>query len=712
MPDAAAVYCLQGKLWQAHSDHLKAIECYAEALKVNPLMWDAFTGLCDLGELRLTTSSYLLTVQGANVRIPNIFKITPEMMSLMSGQNETPLGVLDESSPNALSQSNVNIHAASQPTSNNDPFSISKNRLNGDVRNNTGSSALIEKMNSSKNIVTPVGGSDTIGEDTPIGNGGIMDPSFFSGKGVGNEPPLAPTRKGRGLPGMGLDFGTEAPPKMRSSATLRTKSRADLRSEEQEEVTGNRVAPGGTNGTELKRTVSGKSANTTVAAPKPPSVAATDPGAPQRKSVRLLNQLRPQSGKFSGNGTGYLREDRELRKAKAPSSKARTANTFNVGRVVSGNRKHGDPMDVDGKEPKPAVTSHPSSQAGSQKPTANEKPKELEGLQWLLDLFRQLGTGYFQLSHYQCQDAIRVFQSIPAPQRDTAWVLAQIGRAYYEQASYAEAEKIFTRIRTIAPSRLEDMEYYSTSLWHMKNDVDLAFLAHELIDLDRNSPQAWCAVGNSFSLQRDHDQALKCFKRATQLEPSFAYAHTLEGHEHIANEEYDKAMSAYRASITAENRHYNAWYGLGRVFEKQGKYAVAENHYRTASTINQTNAVLITCIGVMLEKQKNLKAALVKYSDACRLAERGTLWRFKKAKVLMVLGQPENALRELYVLKDIAPDEANVHFSLGNVYKKLRVKGEAIRHYTMALNLDPKVCFPSCRFCIGCGCAWGSLIGE
>ena len=50
LPDAAAVYCLQGKLWHGHQDLNKAIECYAEALKVNPFMWDAFLGLCDLGK--------------------------------------------------------------------------------------------------------------------------------------------------------------------------------------------------------------------------------------------------------------------------------------------------------------------------------------------------------------------------------------------------------------------------------------------------------------------------------------------------------------------------------------------------------------------------------------------------------------------------------------------------------------------------------------
>ena len=49
LPDAAAIYCLQGKLWHAYHDTNKAIECYAEALKLNPFMWDAFLGLCDLG---------------------------------------------------------------------------------------------------------------------------------------------------------------------------------------------------------------------------------------------------------------------------------------------------------------------------------------------------------------------------------------------------------------------------------------------------------------------------------------------------------------------------------------------------------------------------------------------------------------------------------------------------------------------------------------
>ena len=624
------------------------------------------------------------------MRTQNIFKMTPEMRNLMNDAPEqTPFGIFEESSANALAHSDVNI-VASQSHNTTDPFSVSKNRVNGEIKNHTVNAALYEKMSNTSNIITPLSTQDISVGETPTGNVGISDPDIFFGKPSMNEPPLAPVRKGRGLPGLGLDLTSDAPPKMRTNTTVRSKSRTNIRSEEHEDL-GNK-ASATSHGSDLKRTISGKSAHAAASTARPGVV---DPAIQQRKSVRLLNQLKPSSRSAGFNQVGSMREEREMRKAKAPSSKARSANSFNVGRVVSGNRKHQEPMDIDGKEQRPPgaanVSAQQPNQNQSQKPMVNERAREVEALQWLLDLVHKLGTGYSLLSQYQCQDALVAFQTVPASQRETPWVLAQIGRAYYEQAAYADAEKIFSRIRTMSPSRLEDMEYYSTSLWHLKQDVDLAFLSHELVDLDRLSPQAWCAVGNSCSLQRDHDQALKCFKRATQLDPSFAYAYTLQGHEYVQNEEFDKAMSAYRAAITAENRHYNAWYGLGRVFEKQGRYSVAEHHYRTAQQINPTNAVLITCIGLMLEKQKNLKAALVKYSEACQIAEKGTLWRFKKARVLDALNQPERALLELLVLKDIAPDEANVHFSLGKVYKKLGQKGEAIRHFTMALNLDPKV---------------------
>jgi anaphase-promoting complex subunit 3 len=686
LPDAAAVYCLQGKLFHAFQEQDKAIQAYVEALKLNPFMWDAFMALSDLG---------------AAIKVENIFRITPEMMNVLSiGSEETPLGSLgNEGLPQGGS------HAQPQPQSQttiNDPFSISTNRLNNDNRLHSTKPALFEKLNGSSVLVTPINGSST-GYDTmetPTGPGmtymnqlgKLKEPSVTVGEvSVAHDVPHAPTRKTRLM--TGVDFSTQEPPRMKTSTLRGTRGRLHGDSDDTEAV----VSSMASTVSDRKRTASGKTAETSTMSQ---GNGTAESSAGQRRSARLFSQFTSKptaSNKFSTSGSvATAREGREIKKVKSTTGTKVRSTQSQVGRVVSGNRKHVETADLDAKEHRTATTAAPAAaprEVGTiqAQRSASDKAREQEALQTLLELFVKLGSGYFALSNFRNGEAVSIFNSMSESQFDTPWVLAQMGRAMFEKNSYVEAEGFFARVRGLAPSRIEDMDLYSTTLWHLKRDIDLAHLAHELVSSDRLSPQAWIAVGNSFSLQRDHDQALKSFKRAAQLDPTFAYAFALQGHEHIYNEEFDKAMVAFRNGITADNRHYNAWYGMAKVYEKQGKFDVAEQHYRTAARLNPTSAILLCCIGVVLEKQRKPENALAMYTDSLKLEPKSTLALFKRARVLTSLGQNETALGVLMDLKVLAPDEANVHFLLGRVYRNLRRKGEAIKHFTEAQNLDPKV---------------------
>ncbi|OCL14176.1 TPR-like protein [Glonium stellatum] len=675
LPDAAAVNCLLGKLWRAHGDMKKAVDCYVEALKLNPFMWDAYLDLCDTGVV---------------VRPSNIFKMTPEMLAFLS--HSTVLNG-NGSPPQAPSQEPPPVTKTQYvATPGNDPFNPS-NRNGNDIGLNLGGSNLLSKLNGSIPVANGNGtGSHYPDVETPTSNGQNYDDDVMMGDAgggpviniPGNEPPQAPARKQRTMQAFASDAGMEAP-KMRP-ITTRSRLKTSSESSEATEI------PRPIGQTNHKRTISGHTA-------QPSSSLNLDPtAAPQRRSVRLFNQIsqiRPSSSRLASAAgrDPESKERRELRKAKAISTKGRSGTTSTVGRVVSGNRKPIELTDHNLKDSRPAGViggGVPPVPKITAIPPPNDTGREQEALQWLLDLLSKLGTGYFHLSRYQCQAALQAFGSVPPQQRETPWVLAQIGKAYYERSMYAEAEEVFARIKKISPSRMEDMEVYSNVLWQLKKETDLAYLSHELIEADRLSPQAWCAIGNSFSLQREHEQAIKCFKRATQLDPKFAYAFTLQGHEHVANEEFEKALFAYRCAISADHRHYNGWYGLGQVFEKMGKFDIAEQHYKSAAQINPTNALLAVRIGAVLDKMKKTQAALVQYSHACDLDPRSNLARFRKAQALMKLRHPKEALTELEILKDLAPDDANVHFMLGRLYKMTRDKTAAIRHFTIALNLDPK----------------------
>jgi anaphase-promoting complex subunit 3 len=690
-PDAAAISCLLGKLYYGYDNKQKAISYFEEALKLNPFMWDAFTSLCDMG---------------TNVRVPNIFKMSPEMEAILRTNTQEQWDSQSHTKDTTLSA--VHDHAQNRPGARPapvvsdpaDPFnSVPPRSFGGGI---FGTLGISQKLNESNPSLTnlPAAGGGGIGPEameTPTGPITSIDVTVVPNRrdhGVISaypiDPPQAPVRKNRTLQGLGMDFSMDAPKIVRAVSTKRTQRVPEPAEESAatQAVRNSNLAPVGG---ERKRTISGQ----VVPRPTSERQPSEDPGAPQRRSVRLFNQIRPTSSKSSNNvPTVGPAPGRELKKARPPISRIirPSSSASTVGRQVSGNRKPvEDSMDLDLKEASSRSWNHGVTNIPAQKSSEPDHSKQEEALRWLLDLFKRLGSGYFALSQFQCQEALQIYSALPKSQKDTPWVMAQMGRAYYEQAAYGDAEKQYKNIRQIAPTRFEDMEIYSTILWHLKRETDLAFLAHELIDSSWQSPQAWCALGNSWSLARDHEQALRCFKRATQLSPKFAYAFTLQGHEHVANEEYDKALTSYRHGMAADKRHYNAWYGVGRVYEKLGNYEKAFSHFSSASMINPTNAVLICCIGTVLEKQKHPRQALAYFTQATDLAPRSALMRYKKARTLLSIGDMETALKELMILKDLAPDEAMVHFLLGRLYKSLRDKPAAVKHFTIALNLDPKV---------------------
>lgn len=673
-PDAAACNCLLGKLYRGYDDKKKAVECFEEALKSNPLMWDAFTSLCDMG---------------VTVRVANIFKTNETLSRNFEQAINNPSATHKEGPSNSQEalhipkKSSRSVPPAQEAA---DPFEPSRsnayqdipsfsNLQSADTDGNDFMSKIVAARSRQGNNTRPSPSPEGI--ETPTGPGSKADVPATR-MGTGPEPPQAPMRRTRPAHN---PPDPEAPPRM-GYRTLTSKRRQEA---EAANDSGTAIFKSSSI-TERKRTVSGQPVHS-----RPMN--GEEPGQAQRRSARLnMFNKQPTIKTNSGASTVGATSGRDLKRTKASISNRLVRSNNSVGRVVSGNRRGTDDtnMEIDQSEG-PTGKDFITTQRLPHKPADPEPLRTEEALRTILDLLRRFGIGYQQLSQFRCQEALEAYNLLPRAHQDTPWVLAQMGRAQYEQASYPEAERYFRRLRIMSPTRMQDMEVYSTILWHLKRETDLSFLAHELIDSAWLSPEAWCALGNAWSLAKDHEQALRCFKRATQLDPKFAYAYTLQGHEHMANEEYDKALTAFRLSISADRRHYNAYYGIGMVYEKLGNYDKAYTHFQAASQIHPTNAVLICCIGTVLEKQKQPIQALQYFSKATELAPRAAQARFRKARALLAVGQLPLAHQELLILKDLAPDDARVHFLLGKLYKTQNDKSQAVRHFTQALSLDPKV---------------------
>lgn len=326
--------------------------------------------------------------------------------------------------------------------------------------------------------------------------------------------------------------------------------------------------------------------------------------------------------------------------------------------------------------------------------TVNERlvvTKDVEAAElYLRRLYTIFAKLYKSMCKYDCYKAIRMLESLPDPEKDTPWVLSKLGRLHYEIVNYKQSKKFFVRLRQLDRTRLEDMEYYSTLLWHLHKNVELTFLANELHDIDENLAITWCVMGNLFSLTREPDEAIRCFNKSIAIDSNFTYAHTLKGHEYFGTDNYERALDCFRISLMLDPRHYNAYYGIGMVYINLGDFQKADYHFRKAVSINPINIILICCVGMVLEKLGKKTLALRQYELANKLQPLSALPIFKKAQLLFSMQQFPQALKEFELVKELAPNEASVHFLLGQLYNIKNDKFLAIREFTIALNLDPK----------------------
>lgn len=310
--------------------------------------------------------------------------------------------------------------------------------------------------------------------------------------------------------------------------------------------------------------------------------------------------------------------------------------------------------------------------------------------QYLLRLYIIFAKSFKCMTKFDCYKAIRILEDLPSNEKETPWVLSKLGRLHYEIVNYKQSEFFFIKVRKLDRTRLEDMEYYSTLLWHLHKRVELTYLANELHDLDKNSAITWCVIGNLFSLMREPDESIKCFSKAIKLDENFTYAYTLKGHEYFGNDNYEMALENFRISLLIDSRHYNALYGIGMVYINLGDYQKADYHFRKAVSINPINIILICCTGMVLEKMGKKSLALKQYELANKLQPLSALPIFKRAQLLFSMQQFDQSLKSFEQVKELAPNEASVHFLLGQLYNIQNNKFKAIREFTIALNLDPK----------------------
>ena len=148
---------------------------------------------------------------------------------------------------------------------------------------------------------------------------------------------------------------------------------------------------------------------------------------------------------------------------------------------------------------------------------------------------------------FQCEEAAARCAAMPAYLRASGFVQGHVGKAYYDNGQHAAAERCFAEMYRLEPFKIDPkLAYYSSCLWQLQRERQLAHLAQELVQMDKLSLVTQIVLGNTHSIVGYHENAIQFFTRACNLDPYHAYSNTLRGMEHLVLEELDDASQVCR----------------------------------------------------------------------------------------------------------------------------------------------------------------------
>ena len=318
----------------------------------------------------------------------------------------------------------------------------------------------------------------------------------------------------------------------------------------------------------------------------------------------------------------------------------------------------------------------------------NNNNNEFKNITQLLNVYSDIIK---KISNYDCEAALEILlKKIPHNQFKSCYIYTLIGRCYFELSKYKEAERYYNMSLSLDPSYLTGFEYFSSTLWHLKDQFKCCNLAHLCLEQSQFAPETWVVLGNTFSLQKEHETAIKFFNRATQINPAFAYSYTLAGHEYVDNENFTEANNCFKKALSYDERQVNAWWGLGNIQLKEQNYPEAIRLFKKCLNINSHSAVLHFYLGTAYLQNKEIKYALNNLINAQKLDSKNPMIQYQIANIYMSQGKNDEALEILKNLEENMPKEAPIYISIGKIYKSKKEYKKALDYFNKAIDLDPK----------------------
>lgn len=121
-----------------------------------------------------------------------------------------------------------------------------------------------------------------------------------------------------------------------------------------------------------------------------------------------------------------------------------------------------------------------------------------DGTSALTSLLRTYTLALNAYHNYSLPLSQQLYNSLPPHLLNSAYVQKQLGLIHFELSNYSLSKLHLEASHNLSPNDVRGLEVLSTVYWHLKQDVELSYLARRVSERSPNKAESWIVVGNCF----------------------------------------------------------------------------------------------------------------------------------------------------------------------------------------------------------------------
>jgi len=218
-----------------------------------------------------------------------------------------------------------------------------------------------------------------------------------------------------------------------------------------------------------------------------------------------------------------------------------------------------------------------------------------------------------------------------------------LGMAHYGLGQFAQAAPYLKTAAAADPQNLPIRLALAHSLLWSKQYSKVLDVYHEILTLDPDSAEAYMLAGEALDEMKDSSGAIEMFRKAAKAKPNEPNVHFGLGYLFWTQKQYPDAIKEFQAELANDPNHSQSMLYMADANIQMNQYADA---------------------GPLLEKAVKIDPSLgLAHLDLGILAAND--------------GRNDDALREFLVAEKIMPEDVNVHWRLGRLYRTMGKKEAA-----------------------------------